>query len=98
MNIFGNPNVHRLAKTVPTERETWIKVRPPQSTERAARNDSVNLSDEGRLMSAIYRRLDEIPAVRAEKVRALKEAIAAGTYHVPADDIAEAMLREGKLP
>lgn len=99
MNIFKNPNIQRLARVFETELDRAShKVRSAEGPERLQKSDSVQLSSEAKLLGAIQQRLAEAPDVRRERVEALKQAIARGTYHVSGEDIADAMIREGKLP
>lgn len=92
MNIFNNPNIHRLTRTLRTENDSAVKSKVPEKAPKTSKSDSVNLSHESKFLAAIQKRLDETPAVRAEKVARLKSAIENGTYHVAAEDIAEKML------
>ena len=100
MNISNNPNVHRLTRIYQTDNESkeGSRVKPAQGSERPNAGDSVSLSTEGKFLSAIGQRLAETPDVRREKVEELRRLIAEGKYHVSGTDIADAMLREGKLP
>lgn len=97
MTVFNNPNIQRLSRIFRPENDS-LKVKFAQAPERAEPQDSVKLSDEARIFAAFQKRWAETPAVRKEKVEALKKAIAAGTYRVSAEEIAEAILREGRLP
>lgn len=98
MNIRNNPNVQRLAKVFRAENELRTTIVPsPQEPHRATVTDSVNLSSEAVLLHRIRQRLEETPDVRAERVQALKEAIARGEYRVSGQAIADAMLRTKRL-
>lgn len=54
--------------------------------------DEVILSSKGQEFSQIYQNIKAMPEVRQEKVRELQSRIEAGTYQVPAKDIAAKML------
>jgi len=97
MNVFNNPNIQRLSRIFRAENDPALKVKPSQAMDKPEPQDSVKLSGEARLFAAFKQRFAEAPAVRREKVDALKKAIAEGTYRVPAEEIAEAILREGRL-
>lgn len=60
------------------------------NTDRGA--DKVTLSPESQEIQAIKRYLDSLPDVREEKVKALKQAIQAGTYRVSSRQIAEKLV------
>lgn len=96
MTVYNNPNIQRLSRIFRPESEA-PKVKPAQTPERSEPQDSVKLSDEAKIFAAFQRRLAETPEVRKEKVEQLKKAIEAGTYRIPAEKIAEAILREGGL-
>lgn len=96
MTVFNNPNIQRLSRIFRADSES-PKVKPSQAAEKSQPQDSVKLSDEAKALAALQKRLAEVPDVRTEKVEALKKAIADGTYRVPAEKIAEAMLREGRF-
>lgn len=96
MNVFNHVNIQRLSQIFRADTDA-PKVKPFRSAERSEPQDSVKLSDEARFVAALQKRLAESPDVRTEKVEALKRAIAEGRYHVSAEDIAEAILRENGL-
>jgi negative regulator of flagellin synthesis FlgM len=57
--------------------------------------DRVELSDQARALHAAKEALSQLPEVRQDLVKDLRERVKAGTYAVPADKIAERMLGEG---
>ncbi|MZP29480.1 flagellar biosynthesis anti-sigma factor FlgM [Heliobacterium undosum] len=61
-------------------------------TAQGMRQDSLNVSDEARLLQASLKAVREAPEVRAERIAALGEAVRSGTYHVTGEQIAEKML------
>lgn len=97
MNIFNNPNIHRLTRILRTETDSPVKKKAPEQAPTTSKSDSVNLSHESKFLAAIQKRLDETPEVRTERVAQLKSAIENGTYHVAAEDIAEKMLNSSDL-
>lgn len=60
----------------------------------AAEADTVQLSPQAHLIQRLQRELD-VPPARAARIAALKEAVDAGQYRVPADQIARRMLERG---
>lgn len=56
-------------------------------------SDAVSMSAMGQEIGKALSALAAIPDVRADKVAALKAQIEAGTYHVPARDIARSVLQ-----
>jgi len=59
-----------------------------------AEADAVQLSPQAQLIQRLQRELGVAPA-RAARVAALKEAVDAGQYTVPADQVARRMLERG---
>lgn len=61
----------------------------------AGRQDVISLSDRGRVVAIAARAVGESRDVRAEKVAAIKTAIANGSYRSNARDIAARLLANG---
>lgn len=57
--------------------------------------DRVNLSNRGRIVAEAARAVGNAPDTRAEKVLALRAAIAGGTYRAGEREIAERLLQAG---
>ncbi len=56
--------------------------------------DTVKLGAGEKTVEVLKAKLDKVPEVRQDRVAALKEAIAKGTYQVDSDDVASAMLAD----
>ena len=54
--------------------------------------DSVELTDKARQLLRLEEKLAEFPAVDSQRVQAIRQAIADGSYRIDADLIAERML------
>jgi negative regulator of flagellin synthesis FlgM len=59
----------------------------------AAAGDTVNITASGLAMSKLEEIVQRAPVVDAERVAALKDAIASGTYEVDDRRVAEALLK-----
>ena len=59
------------------------------------RQDAISLSNRGRLVAEAAQAVGESRDVRAEKVAALKAAIASGSYRPNAREIAERLIANG---
>jgi negative regulator of flagellin synthesis FlgM len=58
----------------------------------SAKTDSIALSEKARELSKLRSKLDDISAVRPERVDELKEKIEAGEYKVSEEEVAEKIL------
>ena len=65
---------------------------PEEEKTAVSRKDSLEISREAKELSTIRRIIDKTPEVRAEKVAAIKEAIANGTYNVDSREVAHMMI------
>jgi negative regulator of flagellin synthesis FlgM len=55
--------------------------------------DTVNLTRSGLLMSKLEELVHSLPAVDADRVSAIKEALASGTYDIDDQAVADKMIR-----
>ncbi len=75
--------------------ETKAKKQPDQTTNsQESSGDKVQISQQSKEIARAKEVAESTPAVRQEKVEAIKAQIAAGTYQVDAEGVAEKMLRE----
>ena len=65
------------------------------ATRARGRQDVINLSNRGRVVAEAARAVSQSSDVRAEKVAALKAAIANGSYSSNAREIAERLIANG---
>ena len=78
------------------------EVHPKGEVEKAQgsalqRPDSVEISAQGQEIARIKQAIDQSPELRTQLVAELKAKIEAGTYDVPAQDIARAIIEESAL-
>jgi len=59
----------------------------------ARSGDSVNLTRSGLLMSKLEEVVHGLPVVDADRVRAIKDALASGTYEIDDQTVADNMIR-----
>ena len=74
------------------EQNTTVSKPERQNKTALMKPDEVILSSKGQEFSQIYQNLKAMPEVRQDKVAELSAQVTAGTYKVPAKDIAEKML------
>jgi flagellar biosynthesis anti-sigma factor FlgM len=60
-------------------------------------NDRASLSFQGQEIQRLVQQVREMPDIREDKVKALKEQIQNGTHQVPLEDLSEAMFRIAAL-
>lgn len=60
--------------------------------------DRVEFSDRGRLLAKAASALDQTPDAKNERVEALRQQIDQGTYTVPIEDLAKAMIKRLFVP
>jgi negative regulator of flagellin synthesis FlgM len=77
-----------LRKNAATTQASNVSAAPQQS-------DSVELSEAARALTSANQAVANAPAVREERVAALKASIASGAYSVDSRTLAKAMLRDG---
>jgi negative regulator of flagellin synthesis FlgM len=73
------------------------KTSQASATDATRPADSVSLSSDVAAIDAAREAIGALPDVRQEKIEALRREIQAGTYHVPAEKIAEKILKENQL-
>lgn len=90
MKVHGSGGVQRATEIYRKQ------ARRADAASPAASRDQVTLSPAAREFQALLDKLAQLPDVRPETVSRLRQAIADGTYDVPAERVAEALLRELK--
>lgn len=90
MKVHGNGGVQRATEIYRKQ------VRRSETAGPAASRDQVTLSPAAREFQAMLDKLAQMPDVRPETVDRLRQQIAGGTYEVPAERVAEALLRQLK--
>ncbi len=56
--------------------------------------DSMEISDEARMIHNIAAEMDDLPEVREERVQELRQQVQSGSYEVDPEQVAESMLDE----
>ena len=79
------------SKVTAKDDKTQTQTQTGQTTEQGS-GDKVRLSDRSREIARAREGVDAAPEVRSEKVEEIKARLAAGTYDVNAEMIAEKML------
>ncbi len=93
-NLYQKFNVQNSEQVKQTQAEAQ---KPSENTTQAPlgrREDKVELSQTAKDIKKIESVLKTTPDVRAEKVKAIKEQIEAGTYQADSKKIANAMLAD----
>ncbi|NPV91567.1 MAG: flagellar biosynthesis anti-sigma factor FlgM [Firmicutes bacterium] len=66
--------------------------KPAAKTSTGKEKDELVISDEARVVTVAQQAVKDASDIRTDKVAAIKEAIEKGTYQVPSDQVAEAIL------
>ena len=93
MRITGS----QVGGITPAQLAKIKKAAPGSSTEPTQGTDEVVLSKDISAISTARNVIAATPDVRQEKIAALQQQIRQGTYHVPAEDIADKMAAEARL-
>ena len=95
MKIYGNKppesqdinlNTQKVIGSVPKDKTT--------ATEKARLTDRVEFSDRSKEVAELMNAINQLPEVRTDKVKAMKEAIESGNYNIDTLKIAEKLLSE----
>lgn len=95
MKIQNDESVSTIQQLRKNAAEQTSKTRSTKSP--AADGDQVQLSDRAREFTRIRDVLETVPDVRSDKVQALSEAVAQGTYAVDARTTAGKLIRESLI-
>jgi|GEM_PF-1834362 len=95
MEIYGNKppdgkeiNLSAQKVSQAQEQSKTAKSEKTQST------DKVEISEQGKKVAELMSAIEQLPEMRNEKVKAMKEAIESGNYHVDSLKIAQKLLNE----
>lgn len=76
---------------------TVKKTKAAASADAAQPQDRVELSRDAIVIDAARKAIADTPAIREDKVEALRQQIQNGTYQVPSEQIADKILAETRL-
>ncbi|KAF0120578.1 MAG: negative regulator of flagellin synthesis FlgM [bacterium] len=95
MKIYGNKppesqdinlNTQKVISSGPKDKTT--------ATEKVRLTDRVEFSDRSKEVAELMNAINQLPEVRTDKVKAVKEAIESGNYNIDTLKIAEKLLSE----
>jgi negative regulator of flagellin synthesis FlgM len=96
MNIHGNKPpenrdinlaVGRTGKTEAGEKAAVGQAKTPQA-------DTVDISNHGKEVAGLMSAINQLPGVREDKIKSIQESLAAGTYSIDPQKIADKILKE----
>jgi len=95
MKIYGNksPDGQEINRSSQKISQTSAQGRIGKS-ETTKSVDKVEISGEGKKVAELMSAIEQLPAVREGKIKAIKEALKSGTYHVDSSKIAQKILDE----
>jgi len=82
-------NAQKIAKTDGKE-----KAAAPVSANPRPSGDRVDISGKGKEIAELMAAIQQMPDIRNDKVKAMKEAIESGSYHPDTKKIAQKLLEE----
>jgi len=88
-NQGGNRTIQNIQKTAGTE--TAVKT---ASAVKTAPAEKVDISSRSRDIADLMSQVNQLPDVRAQKTREIKQAVDSGTYTIDPRRIAEKLLKE----
>jgi negative regulator of flagellin synthesis FlgM len=90
MKIYNQPAIQQVMKSYgKTPERTKVEKSGGMAT------DQIQISSQARSFQVAMKAIQEVPEIRQEKVDAIKEQIASGTYGPSAQDIARKMMGRG---
>lgn len=81
-----NPSAQKISQT-----SAQSRIGKSETTKSV---DIVEISGEGKKVAELMSAIEQLPAMREEKIKAIKEALKAGNYHVDSSKIAQKILDE----
>ncbi len=98
INGIPGPGLHDTHNTRKTDNRPDPGVKNDTSEPgKQAATDSVELTENARLLHKLADRIDELPAVDNDKINAIKEAIANGEYKVDSKQVAKKLAQLDSL-
>lgn len=98
MNILFNPNQsinpYLTDHTQEARAARFQQGGKSQETDNSAQGDRVSVSQDAVLLTEARRTAQAAPDVRQEKVDALKQRVASGTYSIDSNQLAANLLKE----
>ncbi|SCY86926.1 flagellar biosynthesis anti-sigma factor FlgM [Alkaliphilus peptidifermentans] len=88
MKIFNNPNITKVMKIYDKANKTAAEGVKGADFPK----DKLELSNNVKELQMAFRALKNLPEIREEKVKEIKDRIQQGTYNVTGSEIAEKML------
>jgi len=72
--------------------EATAAYQPAERSAAKRQEDQVTLSTTAEELKRLYQTLKDLPEVREEKVKAIREAIESGDYEIPEDELIERLM------
>jgi flagellar biosynthesis anti-sigma factor FlgM len=96
-NVANTYQTQSAAPTSANATQAGGKVHHGHRQHQAAQADSVTLSDGARALASAREAVKAAPDVRQEKVSAIKQSVADGTYQVNSSVLARRMLNQSRV-
>ncbi len=95
MKIYGNKPPDGQEINLSTQKVSQAQEQSKTAkSEKTQSTDKVEISEQGKKVAELMSAIEQLPEMRNEKVKAMKEAIESGNYHVDSLKIAQKLLNE----
>jgi flagellar biosynthesis anti-sigma factor FlgM len=98
VNLNGTPetDLTRVAERAETNRVTDPSATLPSANASAPPPaDTITVSEHAAKVRQLAAKIEELPEVRQERVEHLRKQVQSGAYHPSAEEIAEALIKDG---
>lgn len=95
MKIQGNKPPDGIEINLSTQKITQTqKTNRTNKSDRTQLSDRVRISEQGKKIAELMSAIDQLPEIREEKIREIKDAIESGTYQIVPHKIAQKLIEE----
>jgi negative regulator of flagellin synthesis FlgM len=95
MKIHGNKPPDAQEKNLNAQKISQIQAQNKiAKSEKTKSVDKVEISGHGKKVAELMLATEQLPAIREEKIKAIKEALKSGNYQVDSSKIAQKLLDE----
>ncbi|MGB9716296.1 MAG: flagellar biosynthesis anti-sigma factor FlgM [Thermodesulfovibrionales bacterium] len=95
MKIQGNKPPDGIEINLSTQKISQAqKTTKTGKSDKTLSSDKVRISEQGKKIAELMSAIDQLPEIREEKIREIKDAIESGTYQIDPYKIAQKLIEE----